>query len=336
MRSFLPESRPDAHARDRHDLPSLTVADHAPGCALAAPAQAADVVYPAGSRIGLAPPPGMTVSQSFAGFEDRENRVALVIVTLPAAAYPDIEKSTTPELLQKQGVTLETREDVTHPLGKAFLVHRVVSRSRTQNIRKWIFVVPAGELTALVTMQVPEAAQIRLSGCRDPRRADERVGASDRAGRRAVDLAAVPRERACRLQGRRRDRRPRRHADRRSARPARQGHRHPHPGRACAGRSGAGRRSRPLRAGGVRSRAQPERRPDQLVRAAAHRRPARPPDHGTRARMARPATRSRSCSGCASAAAPTCTWSASRVRKAGRRPMRASGRCATASTCAEH
>jgi hypothetical protein len=125
---------------------------------LAAPAQAADAVYPAGSRIGLVPPPGMTNSQSFAGFEDRDNRVALIVVALPAAAYPDIVKSTTPELLQKQGLTLEAREDITHPLGKGLLV---LGSQQIENvkIRKWIFVMPAGELTALVTMQVPEAAQ---------------------------------------------------------------------------------------------------------------------------------------------------------------------------------
>jgi hypothetical protein len=125
---------------------------------LVAPAQAADAVYPAGSRIGLVPPPSMTVSQGFSGFEDRDNRVALVVVTLPAAAYADIEKSTTPEMLQKQGLTLEAREDITHPLGKGLLVHGS-QQIENVNIRKWIFVVPAGEFTALVTMQVPEAAQ---------------------------------------------------------------------------------------------------------------------------------------------------------------------------------
>jgi hypothetical protein len=125
---------------------------------LAAPAQAADVIYPTGSRIGLVPPSGLTVSRNFSGFEDRKNRVGLMVVTLPAAAYPDIEKSTTPEALQKQGVTLDTREDVTHPLGKAFLVlgHQQIENQR---IRKWIFVVSADELTALVTVQLPETAQ---------------------------------------------------------------------------------------------------------------------------------------------------------------------------------
>ena len=125
---------------------------------LAVPAQAADVVYPTGSRVGLAPPPGMTMSQSFAGFEDRDKRVALLIVALPATAYADIEKTSTPEGLQKQGVTLETREDVTHPLGKAFLI---IGNQQVENerIRKWILIVSAGELTALVTMQVPDSAK---------------------------------------------------------------------------------------------------------------------------------------------------------------------------------
>ena len=124
----------------------------------AVPVQAADVVYPAGSRVGLTPPPGMTISQSFAGFEDRDKRVALVVVALPAAAYPEIDKSTTPESLQKQGVTLEAREDITHPLGKAFLILGN-QQIEGQRIRKWILLVSAGELTALITAQVPESAQ---------------------------------------------------------------------------------------------------------------------------------------------------------------------------------
>jgi hypothetical protein len=125
---------------------------------MATPAQAANVVYPVGSRVGLVPPPGLTLSQSFSGFEDRDNRVAVVTVVLPATAYPDIEKSTTPEALQKQGLTLEAREDVAHPLGKAFLI-RGQQQAENQTIRKWIFVLSAGDLTALVTMQIPEAAQ---------------------------------------------------------------------------------------------------------------------------------------------------------------------------------
>lgn len=125
---------------------------------LAAPAQAADVAYPTGSRVGLAPPPGMTMSKNFSGFEDRDNRAALLILALPAAAYADIEKTTTAESLQKQGVTQEAREEIAHPLGKALLL---LGRQEVegQRIRKWILVVSAGELTAVVTAQVPEEAR---------------------------------------------------------------------------------------------------------------------------------------------------------------------------------
>jgi hypothetical protein len=126
--------------------------------ALVSPAWGLDVIYPIGSRVGLAPPPGLTVSQSFSGFEDRSNRVALVIATLPAAAYREIEQSATSEVLQKQGMTIEAREDITHPLGKGFLV-RGRLEIENQPVHKWILILSADDLTALVTIQVPVAAQ---------------------------------------------------------------------------------------------------------------------------------------------------------------------------------
>jgi hypothetical protein len=126
--------------------------------AVISPAWSLDVVFPIGSRIGLAPPPGMTGSRNFSGFEDRNNRAVLVIATLPGAAYHEIEQSAAPELLQKQGLTVETREELTHPLGKGLLV-RGRQEIANEPIRKWLLVVSVGELTALVTVQVPVAAQ---------------------------------------------------------------------------------------------------------------------------------------------------------------------------------
>jgi hypothetical protein len=125
---------------------------------LAAPAQAADVAYPRGSRIGLAPPAGLELSKNFAGFEDRTNRVALVIATLPAAAYAEIEKSAGTGALKKQGLNIEKRDNVAYTAGKGFLV---VGRQKigSQTIRKWILVLSASDLTALVTVQVPVTAQ---------------------------------------------------------------------------------------------------------------------------------------------------------------------------------
>ncbi len=125
---------------------------------LCVPAQAAEVIYPAGSHVGLIPPPEMIPSRNFAGFENRDNGAALVIAVLPAEAFTDIANTTTAETLKKQGMTLETREDFPHPLGKALLLIGQ-QQADNQRMRKWILVVAASHLTALVTVQLPEAAQ---------------------------------------------------------------------------------------------------------------------------------------------------------------------------------
>jgi hypothetical protein len=121
-------------------------------------ARAADTAYPPGSRIGLAPPAGMVTSKSFFGYEDPNNNAAIILLALPAQAYADLDKSVTADALKRQGVTLETREDVPLSIGKAFLVtgHQEVENNK---IRKWIFVAGSSTLTALVTVQIPEAAK---------------------------------------------------------------------------------------------------------------------------------------------------------------------------------
>jgi hypothetical protein len=121
-------------------------------------AAAADVTYPPGSRIGLAPPPGVTVSKSFLGFEDRAHKVAIALTALPPDAYDALERTLTAEALGKQGVTLESRSDFPLALGKAVLV---IGRQEAQGIalRKWILAASTRDLTALVTVQVPDAAQ---------------------------------------------------------------------------------------------------------------------------------------------------------------------------------
>src|SRR5436190_22564999 len=126
--------------------------------ALAFPAHAADVVFPPGSRIGLAPPPGVTTSRNFFGFEDAPNNVAIVIVGLPPEAYPELEKSTAADLPQRQGLTIEKREALAFGGGKAFLV---IARQEAEavKLRKWIMAASTPEMTVLVTMQIPDAAQ---------------------------------------------------------------------------------------------------------------------------------------------------------------------------------
>lgn len=123
----------------------------------ALPATAAEVNYPPGSRIGLAPPPGLVPSKTFFGYEDPSNSVAMMLVALPPQAYADLDASVTAETLKRQGVTVESREALPLPSGKAFLV---VGRQEVDNvkIRKWILVASSPTLTGFVTVQMPETA----------------------------------------------------------------------------------------------------------------------------------------------------------------------------------
>jgi hypothetical protein len=124
------------------------------------PARAAEVVYPPGSRIGLAPPPGLAPSRSFFGYEDPDNNVAIILVALPVDAYAELDKTVGAESFKRQGVTLETREAMPLSTGKAFLVigHQEVDKT---NVRKWFLIASSPALTAFVTVQVPDAAKAR-------------------------------------------------------------------------------------------------------------------------------------------------------------------------------
>ena len=119
------------------------------------PARAANPVYPLGSRVGLVPPSGMVMSKKFAGFADPKEDAAIIITTLPPGAYAEIEKTFSADAFKKQGVTVEKREPIKLAVGTGFLI----SARQTvddAHYRKWLLVVPAGDLTALVSIQVPE------------------------------------------------------------------------------------------------------------------------------------------------------------------------------------
>src|SRR5262245_45895648 len=125
--------------------------------ALALPVRASELVFPVGSRIGLAPPPGVTASRSFVGFEDANNNVAVIIAALPPDTFAELERSTTADALKKQGLTFEKRETQTLAANRAFLV-TARQQAEGMRLRKWIFAMAAPDLTALVTVQVPDTA----------------------------------------------------------------------------------------------------------------------------------------------------------------------------------
>jgi hypothetical protein len=127
-----------------------------------APAAAAEVKFPIASRIGLAPPSGMTTSRTFLGFEDAQNSAYIRLVALPPQAFGELEKTLTSETLKKQRMTVLRRERLTLPSGQALLV---VTRQEANagRIVKWLLIAPLPDLTALVSMEYPDQAATKYS-----------------------------------------------------------------------------------------------------------------------------------------------------------------------------
>jgi hypothetical protein len=122
---------------------------------VAMPSRAAEPLFPPGSRVGLVPPTGMVLSEAFAGFADPEKNAAILIATLPAAAYSQLDKTLDTDELRKQGITLEKREPMRLDAGKGFLLTGRQSAGK-EHYRKWLLVLAAGDITALVSVQIPE------------------------------------------------------------------------------------------------------------------------------------------------------------------------------------
>ena len=121
----------------------------------AVPARTEEAIFPIGSRVGLVPPPGMVASKTFDGFADPAKDAAILIAVLPAEAYAQIEKVIESNALKKQGVTVDKREPMQLSFGKGILlVGRQVSEKT--HYKKWLLVASASDLTAMVTIQVPD------------------------------------------------------------------------------------------------------------------------------------------------------------------------------------
>ena len=121
-------------------------------------ALAAEPVFPPGSRIGLVPPPGMTPSASFQGFEDRARGAMLVVTELSAQSYGKVEQDFSPGQMATGGMEVLLREHVEIPSGKGLLV---VARQQENGVltRKWALLMPGSDLTAVVIASMPEAAR---------------------------------------------------------------------------------------------------------------------------------------------------------------------------------
>lgn len=128
-------------------------------------ATASEPVFPRGSHIGLVPPAGMTASNTFSGFEDRERKAAILLSQVPAQAYDQFLKSMSEGAINVPGVSNAKRELMLTEGGAA---HLVVGDQEAEGVkfRKWLMITRRAitnektdmSFAFVVTAQVPEAA----------------------------------------------------------------------------------------------------------------------------------------------------------------------------------
>jgi hypothetical protein len=116
-------------------------------------AQAAAPIFPIGSRIGLVPPPGMTPSATFEGFQDPDSASAILLATFPADAFSYLDKSMIPGALKNQGIDKREPFQVAGQTGFLLSGQQATAAG---SFRKWMLIAPAGNVTALVTVRVPQ------------------------------------------------------------------------------------------------------------------------------------------------------------------------------------
>ena len=163
---------------------------------MAAPALAADPVFPLNSRIGLVPPPGFTPSTKFVGFENEAASAAVVIAELPAEAYAELEKGFTDEAFKARGMTVMLREPVTFKDGRGIVIAGPRAHRRREAPRDDAARHPVGRHRARVGADDRSLAR-HNHGRRPARRAQDDRGAADprqrEARRAAVQDSAISR-----------------------------------------------------------------------------------------------------------------------------------------------
>lgn len=121
----------------------------------AVPALAAELQFPPGSRIGLVPPPGMTASTRFPGFEDAARGAVMSVTELTGQSYPRVAQEFSPQTMRASGMEIVSREEFTLPGGPAVIV---AARQQVSGVtlRKWALAGLVGDLTVIVVLSLPE------------------------------------------------------------------------------------------------------------------------------------------------------------------------------------
>jgi hypothetical protein len=126
-----------------------------------ASADAAEVVFPPASRIGLAPPPGFVASQQYPGFQHNDKQGSIIIAELPGYAFETIEKEVTAEIAKgPSGAAgpIDRQPVETKDGGRGFVLFGRPTGPQGP-VLKWTMIVQVKSVTAVVTALVPEAVQ---------------------------------------------------------------------------------------------------------------------------------------------------------------------------------
>lgn len=107
----------------------------------------AQPLFPAGSPLGLQPPPGFFPALGFAGFANATTGARILLAEQPAMSMAVARVAFAPE---RQGLTEATRREVQVAGRDGVLV-----RGRRGGSAVWLLAVPGPDLTALVTVMVP-------------------------------------------------------------------------------------------------------------------------------------------------------------------------------------
>lgn len=126
------------------------------------PAFAADPVFPTNSRVGMVPPVGFTPASRFVGFENVSANAAILISSMPAEAYPELEKNLTDEALTKGGLKITVREPITLKDGKGVFIAGPREASG-QKRYEGIAIATTGGVTTFISVQMLEASHEQVT-----------------------------------------------------------------------------------------------------------------------------------------------------------------------------
>jgi hypothetical protein len=128
----------------------------------AAPALAADPVFPVNSRVGLVPPAGFAPSTKFPGFENPQASAAILFAELPAEAFPEIEKTFTDEVLKARGITVALREPMALKNGRGVFIAGPKELNGVKGYDS-VLIASLPGLTTVVSVQMVEASRATIT-----------------------------------------------------------------------------------------------------------------------------------------------------------------------------